>query len=38
MPVVKNILEENYLFFLRELSRLNHELSNLPKGSISVNT
>ncbi|MEK6684293.1 MAG: GSU2403 family nucleotidyltransferase fold protein [Nitrospirota bacterium] len=36
MPVVKNTFEENYLFFLRELSRINHELGRLPKGSISV--
>jgi len=36
MPVVKNTFEENYLFFLRELSRINHELGHLPKGSISV--
>lgn len=36
MPVVKNTFEENYLFFLRELSRINHELDHLPKGSISV--
>jgi len=38
MPVVKNTFEENYLFFLRELSRINHEQGNLPKGSISVDT
>jgi hypothetical protein len=36
MPVVKNTFEENYLFFLRELSRINHELGHLPKGSLSV--
>lgn len=36
MPVVKNTFEENYLFFLRELSRINRELNNLPKGSISI--
>lgn len=36
MSVVKNTLQENYIFFLRELSRIEHELSNLPKGNISV--
>ncbi|OGP23917.1 MAG: hypothetical protein A2X87_04225 [Deltaproteobacteria bacterium GWC2_42_51] len=36
MSVVKNTLQENYIFFLRELSRIEHELANLPKGSISV--
>ena len=38
MPVVKNTFEENYLFFLHELSRINHELDHLPKGNISVDT
>lgn len=36
MSVVKNTLQENYIFFLRELSRIEHELVNLPKGSISA--
>ena len=36
MPAVKNTLEENYLFLLRELSRINYELDHLPKGGISV--
>ncbi|MBI5892185.1 MAG: hypothetical protein HZB79_00785 [Deltaproteobacteria bacterium] len=36
MPVVKNTLEENYVFFIRELSRIDREMNNLPKGSISA--
>src|SRR3990167_1222672 len=36
MSVVKNTLQENYIFFLRELSRIERELTNLPKGNISV--
>lgn len=36
MSVVKNTLQENYIFFLRELSRIENELVDLPKGSISV--
>lgn len=36
MPVVKNTLQENYIFFLRELSRIEQEISSLPKGSISA--
>ena len=38
MSIVKNTLAENYLFFLRELSRINRELESLPKGGISVKT
>ena len=36
MSVIKNTLQENYIFFLRELFRINRELDNLPKGSISI--
>ncbi len=36
MSVVKNTLQENYIFFLRDLSRIEHEIDNLPKGSISA--
>src|SRR3989304_4628441 len=36
MSVVKKTLEENYIFFIRELSRINDEIKNLPKGSISA--
>lgn len=36
MSVVKKTLEENYIFFVRELSRIEEELKNLPKGSISA--
>lgn len=36
MSVVKNTLQENYIFFLRELSRIEHEINSLPKGSISA--
>ena len=36
MSVVKKTLEENYLFFIRELSRIDDEIRMLPKGSISA--
>ncbi len=36
MSVVKKTLEENYLFFIRELYRINDEIRNLPRGSISA--
>ena len=36
MPVVKDTLQENYIFFLRELSRIEHEISGLPRGNISA--
>ncbi|MDD5434428.1 MAG: hypothetical protein PH343_03265 [Nitrospira sp.] len=36
MSVVKKTLEENYIFFIRELSRIDDEIRNLPRGSISA--
>src|SRR3989304_8021718 len=36
MSVVKKTLEENYIFFIRELSRIDDEIRKLPKGSISA--
>lgn len=36
MPVATETLEENYLFFVRELSRIDRELADLPKGSLSA--
>jgi len=36
MSVVRKTLEENYIFFVRELTRINEEISKLPKGSISA--
>ena len=36
MNVTKITLEENYLFFLKELIRINNEINELPKGTISA--
>jgi hypothetical protein len=36
MAVVRKTLEENYIFFIRELTRINEEISSLPKGSVSA--
>ncbi len=36
MSVVRKTLEENYIFFLRELTRINREIASLPAGSISA--
>src|SRR3990170_2650400 len=36
MSVVKKTLEENYIYFIRELSRIDDEIKNLPRGSISA--
>jgi len=36
MNVTKKTLEENYLFFLKELIRINREINELPKGTISA--
>lgn len=36
MSVVKKTLEENYLFFIRELARIDEEIKTLPAGSISL--
>lgn len=35
MGVIKDTLEENYIFFIRELARIEEEIAGLPKGSIS---
>lgn len=35
MSVVKKTLEENYIFFIRELVRIDDEIGTLPRGSIS---
>ncbi|MCC6542904.1 MAG: hypothetical protein IT392_00180 [Nitrospirae bacterium] len=36
MSIIKKTLEENYIFFIRELSRIDDEIKNLPGGSISA--
>ena len=36
MSVIRKTLEENYIFFLRELSRINEEIGQLPVGSVSA--
>jgi len=36
MGVVKDTLKDNYIFFVRELARLDAEIRALPPGSISV--
>lgn len=36
MSVVRKTLEENYIFFIKELARVNEEISKLPKGNISA--
>ena len=36
MSVVKKTLEENYIFFIRELTRIDDEIRALPRGSISA--
>ena len=36
MVVVRKTLEENYIFFVRELTRINEEISKLPRGSVSA--
>ncbi|OGW12312.1 MAG: hypothetical protein A3G93_15465 [Nitrospinae bacterium RIFCSPLOWO2_12_FULL_45_22] len=36
MSVVKKTLQENYIFFIRELTRIDEEIKKLPRGGISV--
>lgn len=36
MSMMKKTMEENYLFFARELARIDAEINALPKGSISA--
>jgi hypothetical protein len=36
MTVIKKTLEENYIFFLKELVRINKEIENLPPGNVSL--
>ena len=36
MGVVKKTLEENYIFFIRELTRIDDEIKKMPRGSISA--
>lgn len=36
MSVVRKTLEENYIFFVRELARFDEEIKKLPKGGISA--
>jgi hypothetical protein len=35
MSVVEKTLEENYIYFIKELARINEEIGRLPAGSIS---
>lgn len=36
MSVVRKTLEENYIFFVRELARIDEEIRKMPKGGISA--
>ena len=36
MSVIKQTLEENYIFFIRELARIGEEIKKLPIGNISL--
>src|SRR5574340_1278749 len=36
MSVIRKTLEENYIFFVRELARINEEIKKLPAGNISA--
>jgi len=36
MSIIRKTLEENYIFFVRELARINEEISKLSKGNISA--
>lgn len=36
VSIIKKTLEENYIFFIQELTRINEEISKLPKGNISA--
>jgi hypothetical protein len=36
MSIIRKTLEENYIFFVRELARINEEIGNLSKGNISA--
>lgn len=36
MSVIKKTLQENYIFFIRELARIDKELKGLPVGSVSL--
>lgn len=36
MSVIRKTLEENYIFFVRELARINEEIKELPAGNISA--
>jgi len=35
MSVVRKTLQENYIYFIKELTRIDEEISELPIGSIS---
>jgi hypothetical protein len=35
MSVVRKTLQEYYIYFIKELTRINEEIGNLPVGSIS---
>jgi hypothetical protein len=36
MSVVKKTLQENYIYFIKELARINEEIKDLPAGNISA--
>lgn len=36
MSVIRKTLEENYIFFVRELTRINEEIKKLPAGNMSA--
>jgi hypothetical protein len=36
MSIVRKTLEENYIFFVRELARIDEEIKKMPKGGISA--
>ena len=36
MSIVKKTLQENYIYFIKELARINEEIKELPAGNISA--
>jgi len=36
MSIIRKTLQENYIFFVRELARINEEIKKLPPGNISA--
>src|SRR4030067_1362557 len=36
MSIIRKTLQENYIFFVRELARINEDIKKLPPGNISA--